>query len=78
MQASSSSSAVLTIPFSVNGIPTSVMLDSGAAGCFISTRFIKKHGIATRKKTTKYEIVGVNGDTLSIVDSKTDTIRLAH
>ena len=54
------------------------MIDSGANGCFISERFVKQHGIATRQKGIGYGLTAVDGSRLPDIDRETDTIRLAH
>jgi predicted aspartyl protease len=78
IQASTTDTGLLRLPFTVNNIQTFVMIDSGANGCFISERFMQQHGIATRKKKAIYKLRAVNGSALPDVTRETDTIRLTH
>jgi hypothetical protein len=78
IQASTTETGLLRLPFTVNNIQTFVMIDSGANGCFISERFVQQYGIATRKKKAMYELRAVNGSALPDVTRETDTIQLAH
>lgn len=48
---SSSPSSVFLTTFTVYGKQTRVMIDSGAGGSFISERFVRLHGIATRQRS---------------------------
>ena len=53
------------------------MIDSGASGTFISSRFVSHHGIATRKKKNGgYELTAVDGSSLPDVDSETMPLQL--
>ena len=48
------------------------LIDSGASGTFISSKFVQQHRIATCKKQDGgYEIVAVDGSSLPDVDSET-------
>ena len=54
------------------------MIDSGASGNFISTSFVQRNGIATRrKKDGGYELMVADGSSLSVVDSETMPLILA-
>ena len=62
----------------VNGHATQAMIDSGASGNFISTSFVQRNGIATRrKKDGGYELMVADGLSLSEVDSETIPLVLA-
>lgn len=54
------------------------MIDSGAGGSFISERFVKRHGIATRQKSEGYELIAADGSSLPDVDRETVPIRLVY
>jgi len=54
------------------------MIDSGASGMFISSRFVQQNGLATRKKRDGgYELMAVDGSSLPAVDSETMPLLLA-
>ena len=61
----------------VEGRRTMAMIDSGATGNFMATRFVKRHGIATREKHEGYELIAVDGSSLPDVDSETIPLPLA-
>ena len=61
----------------INGNELEAMIDSGASGTFVSGEFVKRHGIATRKKQDGgYSLIAVDGLALPSVDNKTVLLSL--
>jgi hypothetical protein len=48
-----------------------VLIDSGASSSFISERYARQQGIATRAKQQGYELVAVDGSNLLGVNRET-------
>lgn len=65
------SGTVFRTKCTIDGIETYAMIDSGAAGEYISEQFVRQNGLATRKKKNGgYDLVAVDGSSLPSVDSE--------
>ena len=54
-------SVLLCILGELNGIEVTFLIDSGASECFLSTAFVEKNKIKTRKTKEKWNIQLANG-----------------
>ena len=71
------STTVFRAKIIVNGHKLQAMIDSGASGNFASESFIKRYGIATRRKKEGYELIVVNGLALPRIERETIPLPLA-